>query len=55
MSAAVNDPQQTVIMRNTLVAALERAMAAIQLRFPTEATDPLVAANITHKGLAVSS
>jgi signal transduction histidine kinase/DNA-binding NarL/FixJ family response regulator len=44
VAGAVNDPRQSGIMRNTLVAALERAMAAIQLRFPTEAAGPLVVA-----------
>jgi len=44
VSAAVKDPRQTGIMRSTLVAALERAMAAIQLRFPTETTGPLLVA-----------
>jgi signal transduction histidine kinase/DNA-binding NarL/FixJ family response regulator len=51
VSAVIRNPQQVGAMRNTLVAALERALAALHLRFPAETAGPLV----TNKGLAVSS
>jgi CheY-like chemotaxis protein len=40
----IKETQQLGATRNTLVAALERAMAALQLRFPIETADPLAAA-----------
>jgi HPt (histidine-containing phosphotransfer) domain-containing protein len=42
--AAIKETRQLGSMRNTLVAALERAIAALQLRFPVETANPLAAA-----------
>jgi signal transduction histidine kinase/DNA-binding NarL/FixJ family response regulator len=51
----IRETQQLGVMRNTLVAALERALAALQLRFPVEAAALPGGGLVTHKGLAVSS
>jgi signal transduction histidine kinase/DNA-binding NarL/FixJ family response regulator len=41
---AIKETRQLGTMRSTLVAALERAMAALQLRFPVETADTVAAA-----------